>query len=68
MAMLTHIDIDEKLLGELFALKEFPSKRLAVNTALAEYIRVLRRRALMELRGKMSWEADLEALRAPRDR
>lgn len=38
MAMLTHIEIDDALLEQLYKLQPFPTKKAAVNTALAEYV------------------------------
>jgi hypothetical protein len=37
-----------------------------VNTALAEYAKLLKRRELLAMRGQVRWEGDLAALRADR--
>lgn len=64
--MKTHIDIDGKALEEVFRLGGFATKRAAVDAALREYARVLKRRQLLELRGKVPWKGNLDELRADR--
>jgi Arc/MetJ family transcription regulator len=67
MPMRTHIELDEHLLTQVQNLGHFATKKAAVNTALAEYAKLLKRRQLLELRGKVSWEGDLDRLRASRN-
>jgi Arc/MetJ family transcription regulator len=64
--MKTHIELDDGLLAEVFKLGGFSTKKAAVNTALAEYVKMLKRRELLAMRGKIPWEADLDQLRADR--
>lgn len=65
--MRTHIELDEHLLTQVQHLGRFATKKAAVNTALAEYAKLLKRRQLLELRGKIQWEGDLDQLRASRN-
>lgn len=65
-SMKTHIELDDQLLEEVFRLGGFETKKAAVNAALAEYAKVLKRRELLEMRGQVRWEGDLAALRADR--
>ncbi len=65
--MRTHIELDDRLLTQVQHLGQFATKKAAVNTALAEYVKLLKRRQLLELRGKIPWEGDLDRLRASRD-
>lgn len=58
-----HIDLDESLVAEVMRLGRYSTKKAAVNAALAEYVRVLKRRQLLELRGKMPWDGSLERMR-----
>ncbi len=62
-AMPMHIDLDESLVTEALRLGQHPTKKAAVNAALAEYVRVLKRRELLALRGRVPWEGSLDALR-----
>lgn len=64
--MKTHIDLDEQLLEQVCQLGGFDTKKAAVNTALAEYVKLLKRRELLALRGKVKWEGDLNEMRADR--
>ena len=64
--MKTHIELDDKLLAEVFELGGFATKKAAVNTALAEYVKLLKRRELLEMRGKIRWEGDLDEMRTDR--
>jgi Arc/MetJ family transcription regulator len=62
-AMPMHIDLDESLVTEALLLGQHPTKKAAVNAALAEYVRALKRRELLTLRGQVPWEGSLDALR-----
>ena len=44
----------------------FTTKKAAVNAALQEYAKLLKRRELLEMQGKISWVENLDALRADR--
>lgn len=64
--MRTHIELDDQLLAQVQQLGRFPTKKAAVNAALAEYAKLLKRRQLLALRGKIRWEGDLDQLRSNR--
>ncbi len=64
--MKTHIELDDELLEEVFKMGHFATKKAAVNAALAEYAKLLKRRELLEIQGKVPWVENLEALRADR--
>jgi Arc/MetJ family transcription regulator len=64
--MKTHIDIDAAALEEVFQLGGFPTKRAAVDAALRELARQLKRRKVLELRGTVPWEGNLNELRNDR--
>lgn len=64
--MRTHVELDDSLLEQVIRLGGFPTKKAAINAALAELSRALKRRQLLELRGKIRWQGDLDQLRAPR--
>ena len=42
------------------------TKKAAANAALAEYAKLLKRRELLQMQGKVLWSGDLDALRANR--
>ena len=64
--MRTHIELDDDALADVLRLGKFGTRKAAVNTALSEYAKLLKRRQLLELRGKVKWEGDLGKLRATR--
>lgn len=64
--MKIHIDIDDDALASVQTLGGFATKREAVNAALNEFARKLAARKLLEMRGKVSWEGDLDAQRNSR--
>ena len=66
MYMKTHIEIDETVLDQVIHLGHFDTKKTAVNKALEEYLKRLKRDELLRLRGKVEWEGDLDALRKNR--
>jgi Arc/MetJ family transcription regulator len=64
--MYTHVEVDESTLTQVMALGAFASKKAAINSALAEMAKTLKRRELLAQRGKLPWTGDLNALRAER--
>lgn len=64
--MKTHVDIDDGVLQEVMRMGHFGSKKTAINTALAEYLRRLKRLDLLAMRGNVPWIGDVDALRADR--
>jgi Arc/MetJ family transcription regulator len=65
--MRTHIEIDDALLEEARTLGGYTTIKSAVNVALAEHVKQLKRQALLNLRGQLNWQGDLEVLRGIRD-
>ena len=64
--MYTHVEVDESTLTQVMALGAFASKKAAINSALTEMAKTLKRRELLAQRGKLPWTGDLDALRAAR--
>jgi Arc/MetJ family transcription regulator len=64
--MKTHIELDDAVLENVLKLGGFSTKKAAVNSALAEYAKLLARRELLAMRGKVRWEGNLDELRADR--
>lgn len=64
MCMRTNIDINDTLMEEAIRLSESKSKKEAVERALEFYIRMLKQRRLLELRGKVKWEGNLDEMRS----
>lgn len=64
--MRTNIELDDALVDLVRKLGQFDTKKAAVNAALAEYARLLKRRQVLALRGRVRWQGNLRRLRAAR--
>jgi Arc/MetJ family transcription regulator len=64
--MRTNIEIDDELLAEAQRVAGTATKRATVHYALEELVRRKERRAVLELRGTVDWEGDLEESRNSR--
>jgi Arc/MetJ family transcription regulator len=54
--MATNLALDDALVAEAKKLGKHRSKRAAVNSALAEYVARRKRRRVLNLFGKLSWD------------
>jgi Arc/MetJ family transcription regulator len=61
--MRTNIEIDDKLMEEVLKETGLPTKRAAVEEGLKLLLRHKRRRGILELRGKVDWQGDLDESR-----
>ncbi len=66
MCMRTNIEIDDEVLGEALRLTGVTTKKEAVNLALRELVARHRQLGILKLRGRVSWEGDLEQSRRGR--
>lgn len=64
--MRTNIDIDDELLSYVMERSKAKSKKEAIDMALREFRRILAQRAIVELRGKIKWDGNLDEMRADR--
>jgi len=64
--MRTNIEIDDELLKEAQQALGTSTKRETVAAALREVVRRRARRSILDLRGHVRWEGDLDAMRAGR--
>lgn len=62
----TNIDLDDRLVKECLRIFKCRSKRELVHLALSELLKGAKRKEILELRGRVKWEADLEELRRSR--
>jgi Arc/MetJ family transcription regulator len=53
--MKSHIELDDNLVEQVIRLGRFSTKRAAVNMVRQEHAKPLRRRELLEVRGKVRW-------------
>lgn len=62
--MRTNIDIDDKLLQRAMELSDAKTKKETIEKALESYVRYLSKLKLLELRGKVKWEGNLDDMRS----
>lgn len=61
--MRTTLNIDDEALAAAMKVAEGMTKTEVINEALRRFARAKRRRALLELRGKVTWSGDIDRLR-----
>jgi Arc/MetJ family transcription regulator len=66
MCMRTNIEIDDELISEARRLTGVSTKREMVDLALRELVARHRRLGILDLRGRVHWEGDLETSRRGR--
>lgn len=64
--MKTNIDLDERLVDQAQRITGLKTKKELVNHALSELVRRNDQKAILRLRGKISWTGDLQTLRESR--
>jgi len=57
------LNIDDEALEAAMELAGSRTKTEVINEALRRFVRAKRRRELLELRGKVEWEGDVDTLR-----
>lgn len=63
MCMRTNVEIDDAVMAEVQRLTGVKTKREAVDLALRELVARHRRLGILDLRGKVHWEGDLDQSR-----
>ncbi len=66
MCMRTNVEIDDAVMAEVQRLTGVRTKREAVDLALRELVARHRRLGILDLRGKVHWEGDLDQSRQSR--
>ena len=61
--MRTNINIDDQLMEDAQRLSGLKTKRETVETGLRLLVQIKRQERIRELRGKLRWEGDLDAMR-----
>lgn len=64
--MRTNIDIDDKLMAQAMRSSGAPTKKAVVEEALRMLVRTKSQASIRKLRGKLSWEGNLEESRQSR--
>lgn len=64
--MRTTLNIDDEALAAAMKVADGRTKTEVINEALRRFARARRRRQLLDLRGKVEWEGNIDALRKRR--
>lgn len=62
--MRTNIVIDDELMNEAMTLSRLKTKKAVVETGLKLLVQIKKQEQIKSLRGKLKWDADLEAMRS----
>jgi Arc/MetJ family transcription regulator len=61
--MRTNIVVDDSLMAEAMRLSSIKTKKGVIDQALRLLVQVKRQEAIRQLKGKLSWEGNLEEMR-----
>ncbi|MCI5157463.1 MAG: type II toxin-antitoxin system VapB family antitoxin [Candidatus Electrothrix sp. AUS1_2] len=61
--MRTNIVVDDSLMAEAMRLSSIKTKKGIIDQALRLLVQVKRQEAIRQLKGKLSWEGNLEEMR-----
>jgi Arc/MetJ family transcription regulator len=61
--MRTNIELDDVLVQQGLKLSKLKTKKDLIHQALANYVLALKRKQILNLRGKVEWEGDLKKMR-----
>jgi len=56
--------VNDKLIQECKELTSLKTKKDVINSALKEYVKLCKRRKMLDLKGKIEWEGSLDEMRA----
>ncbi len=61
--MRTNVEIDDKLMKKAQKLSNIKTKREVIEKALEQYVKALQRKDMLNIRGKIDWDGNLEEMR-----
>lgn len=62
--MRTNIEVDEAAIAEIIRIGVVKNQRQAIENAMRKYLRFLAKLDLLELKGKVKWEGNLDEMRS----
>jgi Arc/MetJ family transcription regulator len=62
--MRTNIELDDTLIQQAMQLSKLTTKREVVQEALKNYVSGMKKKELLKLRGKITWEGNLKEMRS----
>lgn len=61
--MRTNIELDDALVDQALKLSKLKTKREVVQEALRNYVAYMKKKELLMLKGRVTWEGSLKAMR-----
>jgi Arc/MetJ family transcription regulator len=62
--MRTNIELDDSLMNQAIKLSKLRTKREVVQEALKNYVSSMKRKELLGLKGRVTWEGNLKDMRS----
>jgi Arc/MetJ family transcription regulator len=62
--MRTNIELDDTLVKQALKLSKFKTKREVVQEALKNYVSSMKKKELLQLKGRVTWEGSLKETRS----
>jgi Arc/MetJ family transcription regulator len=62
--MRTNIELDDTLVSQALKLSKLKTKREVVQEALRTYVSSLKRRELLQFKGRVTWNGNLKQMRS----
>ena len=62
--MRTNIELDDTLVNQALKLSKLRTKREVVQEALKNYVAYMKKKELLKLRGRVTWEGNLKEMRS----
>ena len=62
--MRTNVEIDDELMDRAMCISKAKTKKETIHKALEAYIRLLKRKELLKLKGQVQWEGNLGDMRS----
>jgi Arc/MetJ family transcription regulator len=62
--MRTNIELDDELMKQALLLSKINTKKDVIHEALKNYVGLMKRKQLLELKGKVKWEGDIKEMRS----
>ena len=61
--MRTNVEINDKLMKKAQKLSNIKTKREVIEKALEQYVKALQRKDMLNIRGNIDWDGNLEEMR-----
>jgi Arc/MetJ family transcription regulator len=62
--MRTNIELDDRLVQQAIKLSNLKTKKDVIREALKNYVAWMKRKELLSLRGRVTWEGNLKEMRS----